>query len=112
MQNGGAVEERGGAMLRVHASLHSPRTARLRVVALLIAAVAVLDSCADGTAPTMRSTTARAAPRGVAHEGVVAEPVSMRVCNQGATATYSTAAPLGDITSPVTLGDGHCAFIW
>lgn len=101
-------------MLRVHASPHAPRTTPLRVVACLIAAVAALDSCAgaEGTGPT--SSTRRATPSGVAHEGttVSAEPVSIRVCNQGAMATYATAASFGVLATPVTLGDGHCALVW
>jgi hypothetical protein len=100
-------------MLHVHAFPHSPRTIPLRVVACLIAAVAALDSCAGAEDTGPSSSTRRATPSGVAHEGTtLSAAVSIRVCNQGAMATYATAAPLGVLASPVTLGDGHCALVW
>jgi hypothetical protein len=81
---------------------------------LLATIVAALDGCVDApiTAATTGSHAGLSTSAGFARASVGAEPVSMRVCNAGVTATFTTTAPSGVLAPSVTLPDGHCALVW
>lgn len=100
-------------MRREQVSAHSPRTGALRVAVLLSVIVSALGGCIDAptTAATTRTRTVPAVPLASGAQAM-AEPLTMRVCNEGAPATYTTSARVGVVASSVTLGDGHCALVW
>lgn len=100
-------------MLRAHPPTHSPRPAPLLVGALVAALLAPIGSCGD--APTAVRTTARTlspAASPIADVTPATVAAAVRVCNQGAAATYTTTARIGEVVPIVSLMDGQCATVW
>src|SRR5690242_20515620 len=82
------------------------RRARMLTTSLILTASTGILACADPST----------APRRPAAAANLAEPSPLapmvRVCDQGAPATFSAAATSGLIRSSVSLTDGRCEIVW